>query len=204
MNHAPFRLDFRSRNRTPINGGAACLGEWSSCYREKKYPALDHLLSRCDRLTAADFQWVGRWKDGALNNDKWRRNIAMVAFPIWMQAADELPGTQVANLHVPSFLEDWSNKTYRDEYVNRAVEKRFGLSRASTLLHVLSGGKYPIFDSRVRRAFRRLTGESAQNSGSWYLDSYIFFFSQLMVACDTKEATLVDRALFSYGAKDLW
>lgn len=202
MNCRQFRLDFCSRSGAPINCGAEWLNEWSLWYPEKKYPSLGQLLSRSRRLTSADFRWVGRWKDGALNNDKWRRNVAMVAFPIWMQAADELPGTRIESIHVARFLEDWSSRSYQDQYPNRAVKKKFGLSRATALLHVLSAGNYPIFDSRVRRAFRRLTAESAQNTVTWYLGSYVFFFWQLLAACGSNEFRIVDRALFVYGAKD--
>ena len=36
------------------------------------------------------------------------------------------------------------------------VKKRFGVPRATTLLHFVSGGRFPIIDSRVRRAIVKL------------------------------------------------
>ena len=65
----------------------------------------------------------------------------------------------------------------------------------------LSRGTYPIFDSRVRRAFRRLTGDKAYDRVDWYLGSYLPFFSQLISECRTDDKKAVDNALFMYGRK---
>jgi hypothetical protein len=81
------------------------------------------------------------------------------------------------------------------------VQKRFGVPRATTLLYAVSGGKYPIFDARVRRAFKRLTGESAGKSVDWYLKSYVPFFAQVTSECTAANLKDVDNALFVYGRK---
>jgi hypothetical protein len=177
------------------------LSEWSADFPKEKYPSLDHLLRAPDCLTTADFEFLGRWKDGALKGDKWRRNVASVAFVIWMQAANELPGTRIERVVVPSFLAEWSSKAYVDEFPSRTVQKGFGLARATTILHVLSGGRYSIFDSRVRRAFKRLTGAKAYDRVDWYLSSYVPFFSQVVSECAAKDIKAVDNALFVYGRK---
>jgi len=178
------------------------LREWGDDFPKEKYPPLDHFLREPASLTPEDFEYLGRWKDGALKGEKkWKPNVASVAFPIWMQAAHELPGTRIEHLEVPGFLAEWSAKTYADEFSSRTVQKRFGLARATTILHLLSRGTYPIFDSRVRRAFRRLTGAKAYDRVDWYLGSYLPFFSQLISECRTDDKKAVDNALFMYGRK---
>jgi hypothetical protein len=202
MKRPPFRFDFRSRSGTSVNVPAVWLREWSEDFPKGKYPSLDSLLAKATYLTAADFHYLGRWKDNALESaNKWQPNVASVAFVIWMQAANELAGTRIDHIVVPSFLTEWSSKAYVDRFSTGIVIERFGLPRATTILHVLSGGEYPIFDSRVQRAFRRLTGEKAHAQVEWYLGSYVPFFSHLVSVCSTKYMKAVDNALFVYGRK---
>ena len=120
---------------------------------------------------------------------------------MWLQAADELAGTQVQDVQVPGFLEHWSSTVYVDEFSTGRVEKRFGLARSTTLLHVMSGGMWPICDSRVRRAFNRITGMAAGVDVAWYLSLYVPFFSQLAMTCGAEDPKAVDDALFVYGRK---
>ena len=77
-------------------------------------------------------------------------------------------------------------------------KKRFGLSRATTLLHFMSAGAFPIYDSRVRRAVKRLCNERAPGNMDWYLKSYIPVFRDLLRACGASARDL-DKALFAYG-----
>jgi hypothetical protein len=83
------------------------------------------------------------------------------------------------------------------------VKKHFGLSRATTLLHFISGGRYPIFDSRVRKAMTRLLNCPVPKTGRWYLDSYRPLFSEVAALCGTEDFRMVDKALFSYGDRIL-
>ena len=126
----------------------------------------------------------------------------MVAYAIWMQAAEELPSTRIVELDVFAFLKDWASREYTDAQRVRLVRKRFGLSRATTLLHVLSGGDYPICDARVRRAYKRLTGRPAPNRLDWYLNTYLKFFAAVSLECGTQNRRLVDQALFAYGSRN--
>ena len=198
----PFRLVFRSHSGTPIADPALWMREWSADFPQTKYPSLDALIRKPD-LTAADFEYLGQWKDNALGKvGRWRANVASVAFHIWMQAASELPGGRIARADVPSFLAEWSSRTYVDRFSTRTVSKCFGLPRATTLLHALSGGEYPIFDKRVRLAFKRLTGQAAGKTVDWYLSSYVPFFSQLVAECRAEDLKLVDNALFAYGRRE--
>jgi len=202
LSRSRFRFDFRSHSGAPLRDPSVWLREWGDDFPKEKYPSLDHLLREPSSLKPADFEYLGQWKDGALKGDKkWKPNVASVAFAIWKRAADELPGTRIEHLDVPAFLAEWSAKTYADEFTSGTVQKRFGLARATTLLHALSGGMYPIFDSRVRRAFRRLTGDKAYDKVEWYLDSYVPFFSQLVSGCCTHDKKAVDNALFIYGRR---
>jgi hypothetical protein len=104
---------------------------------------------------------------------------------------------------VTKFLADWSERKYLDEYANGSREKHFGLSRATTLLHFLSGGRYPIFDRRVRTAMTRLLNIAVPNEIPWYLDSYCPLFLEVAAMCGTTDLRAVDKALFSYGDRIL-
>jgi hypothetical protein len=102
---------------------------------------------------------------------------------------------------VEDFLRDWSERRYTDIFGSKTIEKRFGLSRATTLLYFLSGGRFPIFDSRVRRAIRRLCGERVPNSVKGYTGSFVPRFREIAQACQTRDLRQLDRALFSFGGK---
>jgi hypothetical protein len=117
-----------------------------------------------------------------------------------MQAATERPACP-NDSGVADFLRDWSERRYADTFTNKAVEKRFGLSRATTLLYFLSGGRFPIFDSRVRRAIRLLHGTGVSNTVQGYVTSYVPLFMNIAAACRTTDLRGLDRALFAYGAK---
>jgi len=100
-------------------------------------------------------------------------------------------------------LEDWANRTYTDKFKNGLRKKRFGLSRATTILHFVSGGRYPIFDSRVKAAMARLLGQpKLPDTVASYLDSYLPLFNELAEQCETLDLRMLDKALFSYGALD--
>jgi hypothetical protein len=152
-------------------------------------------------FSSTDFEEIGKWKDAAIGG-RWRPNVASVAYPIWMAAAS-IPPKCPEKSDVTKFLSDWSERKYRDEYANSSREKRFGLSRATTLLHFLSGGSYPIFDRRVRMAMTRLLGTTVPNKVRWYLDSYCPLFLEVATKCGTTDLRAVDKALFSYGDRSL-
>jgi hypothetical protein len=183
------------------------LQAWAQRYPEKDYDSAEYedLIAKHRNLVGEDFVRIGRWKDGARTDGRWKANVASVAYAIWMQAASECPkcppGSRVAD-----FLDDWSNRRYKDEWPTRSVEKRFGLSRATTLLHFLSGARFPIFDSRVRTAMTRLLSHKStrvRNTVRWYLDSYCPLFVKLAAVCGAEDFRTLDKALFSYGAGKL-
>jgi hypothetical protein len=171
----------------------------SSDYNEAEYR---ELIAKHNSLSSPDFERIGKWKDGAKPGRRWKPNVASVAFRIWRQAASKPPKCPEEE-RVGDFLEDWSNRKYTDKYKNGVVrEKRFGLSRATTLLHFVSGGDYPIFDSRVKTAIARLLGRPELSGNvSSYLESYVPLFMELADCCGTTgDLRKLDKALFSYGA----
>jgi hypothetical protein len=176
---------------------------WSARYRgydEKEYA---DLIAKHKSFSAEDFERIGRWKDDATKDSQWKPNVASVAYLVWTQAAQELPKCPEEN-ELKAFLDGWSSRTYTDVFPNKSVAKHFGLSRATALLHFLSGGRYPIFDSRVRTAVARLlNSQQLPATVSSYLKSVLPLFKELAdcCGCDTlDDLRILDKALFSYGA----
>lgn len=174
------------------------LTEWENKYPSKDYneDLYNELIQKAGALVPQDFILIGRWKDAAWTKNKWRPNVASVAYAGWIEASIELPGLSV----VPeAFLNEWCQRLYPDTS-SRSVngQKRFGLSRATTLLHLMSAAKFPIYDSRVRRAIRRVCKKHAPNQVEWYIKSYIPIFEALVELCSAIPRS-VDKALFAYG-----
>ena len=178
------------------------LSYWSTrygaTYDERTY---QRLVNRRIRLTREDFIAMGKWKDGATGGRRWARHVASVAYDGWIVIAKNRP-TCPSEANVKEFLEKWS--TIR-AYVSRdgIHEKRFGLSRATTLLHFVSRGKYPIFDRRVRRAVARLRDTTMPpNTVEEFCDNFCPFFRNLAKECrTTNNLRNLDKVLFCYGAK---
>lgn len=162
------------------------------------------LIGKHQLFSALDIEDIGRWKDQASSDGRWQANVASVAYLVWKRAACELPMCPKPD-EIAAFLTRWSSESYTDNFSTGSVNKRFGLSRATTLLHFVSGGRYPIFDSRVRVAIARLTGARVENTVSWYLETFCPYFVELASHCGTEnDLRRLDNALFSFGAaKDL-
>lgn len=178
------------------------LNMWSDRYPSNDYAGYSELIAKHKSLSAADFALIGKWKDAAKTEGKWKPNVASVAYLIWMQAASELPRCP-EETNVADFLDEWCGRKYTDEYPTGKVEKHFGLSRTTTLLHFISGGRFPIFDSRVRRAMARLLKSRVPNTVRGYLDSYCPLFLEVAALCEAEDLRKVDMALFSYGDRIL-
>lgn len=196
------KLRFRDVNGRDTDPNS-WLGMWAQQYPEGDYSGYEQLMSKHDRFTADDIERVGRWKDAAHTAAKWKPNTASVAYSVWMQAAAELPTCPSDAQAIAEFLTNWSERSYVDQFRTKAVPKRFGLSRASTLLHFLSGGQFPIFDSRIRRALVRVLGTTVPNNIDWYIQSYCPVVAQIAIECGTSDLRMVDKALFSYGGKNM-
>lgn len=192
---------FLDQHGSPISA-AEWLPLWAGRFPAKKYAGHDDLIAKGGELTSEDFIRIGRWKDAAISDGKWKPNVASVAYDIWMQAAAERPGCPDDG-GVAQFLSDWSNRQHTSTFTQRTVTKRFGLSRATTLLYFLSNGRYPIFDSRVRRAIGRLCASPVANTVDGYLKSYRPLFSEIAQKCGLDCQRELDKALFSYGDRSL-
>jgi hypothetical protein len=178
---------------------------WSGRYDGDDEEEYRKLIAEHKSFSAEHFIRIGKWKDGVTTETKWKPNIASVAYCIWMQAAQELPKCpEESAVAVRKFLNDWSSRPYTDEFPSKSVKKHFGLSRATALLHFLSGGRYPIFDSRVRTAVARLlNSQELSYTVEYYSDSFLPLFKGLAGCCETTDdPRKLDRALFTYGALD--
>jgi len=195
------RFRFRSTDGRDI-APQEWLRMWAGLFPHRYNQGHDDLIMKYESLLADDFERIGRWKDAANSDAKWKPNVASVAYPIWMQAASELPRCP-EEIGVADFLQDWSGRKYIDKYTNRTVQKRFGLSRATTLLYFISGKRFPIFDARVRKAMARLLNSSVPNTVRWYMDSYRPLFSEIATLCGAEDVRMVDKALFSFGGRSL-
>ena len=179
------------------------LRAWSARYDGDDEEEYRKLIAEHKSFSSEHFVRIGKWKDGVTTESKWKPNIAPVAYLIWKKAAQELPKCPEENaVAVRDFLNDWSGRLYTDEFPSKSVQKRFGLARATTLLHFLSGGRYPIFDSRVRTAVARLlNSRKLPNTVEYYSDSFLPLFKGLADCCKTTDdPRKLDRALFTYGA----
>ena len=173
---------------------------WAGLYQGYDETEYMDLIEKHKSFSPEDFRRIGKWKDGVTTEGQWKPNVASVAYLIWEKAAEELPNCPEESEMV-AFLEDWSNRAYTDRFKKGPKEKHFGLSRATALLHFVSGGRYPIFDSRVKTAIARLLDHpELPGTVSSYLDSYLPLFKELADRCEKDEFRMLDKALFSYGA----
>lgn len=196
------KFDFRNESGDHVTP-EGWLRIWAPKYPDKGYPGYEALISRFNSHppSAPDIECVGKWKDRANSDKKWKPNIASVAYEIWMEAANEISACPATDEEVRTFLDDWSNRGYSDTYRNGGtLKKTFGLSRATTLLHFLTAGEFPIFDSRARRALGKLLCCSVPSNTAWYLDRYRGHFNEIATLC-AADKRAVDKALFAFGAR---
>ncbi len=181
------------------------LATWASRYDDDSGDDQQHndLIDRHQSFSTDDFVAIGKWKDGVVSDGQWKPDVAMIAYKIWMEAASELPQCPTDS-GAAGFLSDWSERRYDDVHASgKRRNKCFGLSRATTLLHFLSGGRYPILDSRVRTALSRLLGKTQREATpKSYLESYVPLIEEVAANCGTTDLRRVDKALFAYGSLD--
>jgi hypothetical protein len=166
------------------------------------------LIEKKGSLLSEDFELAGRWKEGCLSeaNLRWKSNTP-TAYDVWMQAKKELPMCPTQD-RVAEFLNAWSEIKFSagvEKKTGRAVEKRFGMSRATALLHFVSGGLYPIFDSRVAEAMNRL-GSPVGKTIDGYLTSFCRLFGEIAELCGAsgpEGLRMLDNALFCYGKQTI-
>ncbi len=183
-------------------------GEWLRFWAAKakisKEVDYETLIANYKNFTADDFATMGKWKDSARSTKRWQQNIASVAYAVWMQAGAIRPQCPTEE-SVRAFLRDWANRDYVDNYRTGPQWKRFGVSRATTLLHFISGGEYPIFNSRVIIAISRLGScRPPPYTIDYYVGSHLPMFKELLAACSTEhEPSQLHKALVMYGSYPL-
>ena len=184
---------------------------WASSYESTKSRREDNRvyytrIGRAGKLAAEDFETVGRWKEGCLaeNHGSWKPNTP-AAYEVWMRAKDKRP-TCPPDSSIPDFLTEWSDIEFTagvSKKTQKVLKKRFGLSRSTALLHFVSGGRFPIFDSRVRKAIKRLgSSPPTDPTVKWYLDTFCQLCKEMADLCGvsgTRGLRLLDNALFCYG-----
>lgn len=154
-----------------------------------------------------DCEQIGRWKEGLLDdtsNKKWKSFVASVGYDVWIAAKNDPPG-RPTNDGVAEFLQNWSDKKFNASKKNGMVQtKRFGLARATTLLHFISGGDFPIYDQFAGRGLRRLGGPAVPQPVTvrWYLAKFRPELIKLADRCgfsSLEDLRMLDKALWRYG-----
>jgi hypothetical protein len=199
---------------------------WSRQFNAVTYPeeVYFELLDKRAALTDDEINVLGAWKDGACRvavtgglpfgkvrvefNGKWSRTAASCAYDAWRQ----LPHCRAAlhkYLHDKDygrFLSHVSSLSYTKAGRSGLVTASFGLSRASYVLHVFTGGEFPIYDKNVQRGLHWLSEgrmrKTKTSDPSWYLAGFCDVVRALEAACgarDLAEQRAIDKALFCYG-----
>jgi hypothetical protein len=176
--------------------------KWAALYGEDESdnPEHDALVEKDGLLSREDFERVGRWKEGCPKGHGGWKSGTPRAYDVWTQGMAELPRCPAED-HIAEFLACWSEKKFwAGTTKGRHLEPSFGLSRGTTLLHLVSGGRYPIVDTRVEVAMSRL-GSPIEMTVDGYL-SFCTLFLELASACGVsgkKGLRKLDTALFCHG-----
>lgn len=200
---------------------SAWVSKWNALFLlDKEHEADDavykSLMEKRGKLSGADFEQIGQWKEGCLPktdgkvNGKWQPNTS-AAYDVWMQAEENPPERpaedKIDEEWAREFLEDWSERKFAKPATGGIVQDtRFGLPRASTLLHFVSGGRFPIYDSWVwygaKQLGRRLPYEMTVDA---YLNKFCPLSTALASECglsqNTDDLRKLDNALRCYGRK---
>jgi hypothetical protein len=208
---------------------------WSSRFDGAKFPedVYQELVLKGSDLTSADFDVLGAWKDGAIAkstpnrglrfgncwvkfNGRWSEGAAGCAYHVWKglsQSRDSLVQYLVRE-EQRDFLVHLAGQCYRKASKGGSTGAAFGLSRATYVLHIFSGAKFPIYDSNTHRGVRALTqgrydGQTIPKiktkAPNWYLETFCRVVRDLQEACNATNATdassrrAIVQALFCYG-----
>ncbi len=198
---------------------SAWVQKWAALYelteeRKQDNSVYQSLIEKREVLSGEDFELVGRWKEGCLSkkkmegkeNKRWKPE-SPVAYDVWMQAKRDQPKCPTdTDDAIAEFLNDWSERKFRKLVKGGQLqETRFGLPRASTLLHFISVGRFPIFDQFVRIAMGRLGSKVPQNlTAHQYLEKFCRTFAAIAANCSLSsigDLRKLDNALRCYGGK---
>ncbi len=205
-NIGELRLTFLSPDGAEISGK-----EWFDIWgfvepgRDERVYRRLILAAKEGRLTDEDFELIGRWKDSAWTDGRWNSRAARVAYDTWKTIIDKPPCCPGPD-EIAKFLGDWSETLCTYSYGNGTAKKRFGLPRATTLLHFISAGEYPILDSWVMKAFNGFRshhgilpkGTRVRDDIPSYLEKFCPVFKIITATCKTEDVRRVDQALIRY------
>lgn len=176
---------------------------WADRSKNRDNLAYFELIAKQGKLSGEDFEQIGRWKEQCWepNLGRWKSGTP-TAYDVWMQAKAESP-TCPQKEDIVAFLKDWSERRFLagQKGEGQPLTQAFGLSRATTLLHFISGGLYPILDSTVVAALTRL-GSPVEETICGYSNSFCVLFSELASICGlsgTEGLRKLDNALMMYG-----
>jgi len=199
------------------------LQKWSELFlssdeRREDDRVYESLIQKKGKLSGEDFEQIGRWKEGCLlkgdgkEHGRWKPKTP-AAYDVWMEAKRNPPllppDGNLDDKFAENFLKEWSEKRFAMPSKGGKVRNvRFGLSRASTLLHFLSGGRFPIYDSLVWYALRRMTLRLPwEMTIDPYLKQFCHHFYSIASSCGldknrTDELRKLDNALRCYGKRE--
>jgi len=172
-------------------------------------------LVRKTQLSGEDFEQIGRWKEGCIprigtEHGRWKR-LTSAAFDVWMQAKEsppQVPADKFSKDSARKFLLDWQERKFRKPVKGgRVQDTRFGLSRATALLHFMSAGRFPIYDSFEWYAFRRMgTPLPWEVTVDVYLEKFCPLLCSVASRCclthSIEELRKLDNALRCYGRRE--
>lgn len=221
------KFDFRSRNGAPLSS-LEWQTEWASGFDAKRYPdeVCEELAARGAALPDGDFDVLGAWKDGVIRRGGqrnfgkclvyftrgWKEN-AVCARTVWLSLASKRRGLEefLDRRDYRSFLNQVADEQYLKAGRGGLSSARFGLSRATYILHVFSKARFPIYDRNTHRGISRLTHgyyngweirKMKSDDADWYLERFCAIIGDLQQQCGALESASfrqVDKALFQYG-----
>jgi len=213
------------------------LTKWSARFDSAKYPedVYQELVARATKLSDADFDVLGAWKDGALRKydairhsakvdfgncrvsltKAWSPTAASCAYRVWkklLQHRAELEQHLDRGAFF-AFLDQLAQLSYEKASGSGRTDASFGLSRATYVLHLLSGAKFPIYDKNTHLGIHFLTQgrydshtikKMKTDDPRWYLATFCPIVRTLEEVCavrDLPSQRALDKALFCYGKR---
>ncbi len=217
---------FRSPSGEAISA-AQWVAIWSAKFDSTIYPEdiYRELVATGLELSDAEFEIVGAWKEGAIRSvrlgmtfgncsvkftDKWKPGT-VAAYGVWRSLPDCRSALEQYLLRGQHrlFLDHLSQKSFMKPCKGGGVTStKFGLSRSTFVLHILSRARFPIYDSNTQAGIHLLTQgqivktKTAAIDGDWYLRMFCTIIHDLQGACsasDLQSQRTLDKALFCYG-----
>jgi hypothetical protein len=135
----------------------------------------------------------------------------VAAYDVWQSLPDcrSALGQYLCGGQHRLFLDHLSQKSFMKPCKGGGVTStKFGLSRSTFVLHILSGARFPIYDSTTQAGIHLLTqGQVVKTKtvaidADWYLRVFCTTIHDLQGACsasDLPSQRALDKALFCYG-----